>query len=69
MDEIKAVSGILTDLAVTMHEAADNTNDSYDHDEYHAAGTILELIGGVSFDSRYLSRWIDGLYRRAYGDD
>lgn len=59
---------VLTWLADELHQAADNPPgipDAHDHDEYHAAGAILQMIAGVPFDDQYIKRWVIGLRRQA----
>ncbi len=52
-------------LAAKLHEAADETDNAADHDEYHAAGAVIQLIEGESFSYDYIARWIAELRRRA----
>jgi hypothetical protein len=41
---------------------ADETNDSHDHDELHAAGSIvLMLFTHKIMPPHYIRRWIEGL--------
>lgn len=55
-------------LAEAFHRAADETNDAHDHDELHAAASLLERdygVGELMLDD-YVHRWIIGLMHR-YG--
>lgn len=47
--------------AERLNEAADETNDAYDHDELHAAADVVR--SGLT--SNYIDRWIEGLETRS----
>ena len=44
--------------------AADATNDAADHDELHAAGTVLESDPIWAVTTPYITRWLRGLAER-----
>lgn len=47
------------------HHMADESNDSSDHDELHAAAEICEAFVHMGFpDNSYVQRWLEGLTRR-----
>lgn len=48
------------DRATALNDAADETDDSYDHDELHAAADVVRA--GLS--TRYIDRWVAGLEHR-----
>lgn len=51
-------------LVIRFHAAADETDDSADHDELHAAGALLDMDFGEMLLNDYVHRWIVELMRR-----
>lgn len=43
-----------------LNAAADETDDSFDHDELHAAADVVR----AGLRSNYIDRWVEGLERR-----
>lgn len=57
-----AFASVLPDVeARALHDAADETDDSHDHDELHAAGAVLESDPIWAATTPYIARWIAGL--------
>lgn len=54
----------LSEIGVALKIAADETNDSNDHDELHAAAEIAFMLDGEHFDMNYIDRWLEGLYSK-----
>lgn len=55
------------DTAVELELKADEQNDSYDHDELHAASVIAYTLSGhnVTIEQwQYVTRWLEGLRGR-----
>lgn len=53
--------------AEAMHQVADMQNDAADHDEYHAAGSVMSLLNGAVLTKQeldYILRWLEGLKDR-----
>lgn len=58
----------MSQMARVLHEAADNTNDAHDHDEYHAAAAIAQMLSGEEFNADYVIRWFGALTARVQAD-
>lgn len=44
-----------------LHDAADRVDDSHDHDELHAAATVLASDPIWASTTPYVTRWLEGL--------
>lgn len=52
-----------------LHKAADESNDTWDHDELHAAAEVTKILTGQPFESHYVYRWLNQLLLRVERDE
>jgi hypothetical protein len=51
-----------------LHKAADESNDTWDHDELHAAAEVTKILTGQPFEAHYVYRWLNQLLLRVERD-
>jgi hypothetical protein len=56
-------NGGLLSLSKRLHQLADQADDAHDHDELHAAGSIVEMGMYRQGMRGYVSRWVDELLK------